>query len=368
MSRKPRRAAFTLIELLVVIAIIAILIALLLPAVQQAREAARRSSCKNNLKQLSLAVANFHDTYQRYPVGSDDGFSWQARILPQMEQAAIYEAFDFDSSFNSAGNRAAASALIPSFLCPSDPAPKRLTVDGVTDHAVSSYCGSGGPFPAEWSRDDHSGYKGTQLVAPLGSPVGGNNSDANVADYATIADITDGTSNTILLGEVTWQRSQNQRLYGSAGDSGGAGTFDDADRNLRMTYFGPNVPEDQVVPFGGSPCSIPNDIDTASWPYSCTRTNAEEFMFHSQHTGGAHFAFADGSVHFISDNIDSQPPRLENAGEWATNPRNKRFSNKRLWRVETEEGLRRAWKNKTFTLAVFQRLGMMNDGQPVGEF
>src|SRR5437660_1842136 len=101
MKRSPRRQGFTLIELLVVIAIIAVLIALLLPAVQQAREAARRSQCKNNLKQYGLALANYHDVYKMYPIGGDQTWGnstylgWQPRILPFIDQMPIFNQINF---------------------------------------------------------------------------------------------------------------------------------------------------------------------------------------------------------------------------------------------------------------------------------
>jgi prepilin-type N-terminal cleavage/methylation domain-containing protein len=140
-QNRATRSGFTLIELLVVIAIIAVLIALLLPAVQQAREAARRSQCKNNLKQLGLAMHNYHDTFGAFPpgwiaatrgVGPDvngglNGFGWGAMILPMMEQAPVYNQFRFELSINDTtgtpSNRSLIATSLPTFRCPSDPAP-----------------------------------------------------------------------------------------------------------------------------------------------------------------------------------------------------------------------------------------------------
>ncbi|OYW13961.1 MAG: hypothetical protein B7Z55_16195, partial [Planctomycetales bacterium 12-60-4] len=128
------RRGFTLIELLVVIAIIAILIALLLPAVQQAREAARRSQCVNNLKQLGLAIHNYHDNFNAFPPGwigvtnrtpdteGNSGFAWGAHLLPQLDQSPLYGRLNFNREcYDPAFNAVAMSTVLPAFRCPSDP-------------------------------------------------------------------------------------------------------------------------------------------------------------------------------------------------------------------------------------------------------
>src|SRR4051812_45828242 len=124
LTMKSRRPGFTLIELLVVIAIIAVLIGLLLPAVQAAREAARRAQCVNNLKQLGLALHNYHDTVGAFPLGrftnSSDSFSPFARILPFMEQSNAFAAANFDVPWSNAINLTATQTKIATFLCPSD--------------------------------------------------------------------------------------------------------------------------------------------------------------------------------------------------------------------------------------------------------
>ena len=156
-SLRLRRKGFTLIELLVVIAIIAVLIALLLPAVQQAREAARRTQCKNNLKQIGLASHNYLDTFGRFPINSDGrsiagpasgggscggttvaNFGWVARILPQFDQAPLFNQINFsDQTPNPVGNAAgwcspnnlpATSTVLTAMLCPSNPQPRKVTV------------------------------------------------------------------------------------------------------------------------------------------------------------------------------------------------------------------------------------------------
>ncbi len=257
--RRSRRG-FTLIELLVVIAIIAILIALLLPAVQQAREAARRSDCKSRLKQLALALANNHDVYNSFPPGTVeigdcgvnvstcDGAAWGAYILPYMEQDNLYRQLDPRQNAVSP----ATGEFLGTFVCPSD-----VEIDESLDYA--SYIGNAGD-------------NADRALNPGGAP----NPNAGVLNesnqawrsggkYVRFRDITDGSSNVIMLGEKLHTTS---RVYSSAW------------RNwwhIRMTQLAINTPA-STASAGGS--------------------------FGSQHTGGAQFAAADGSVHFISENID----------------------------------------------------------------
>ena len=241
MYLKKKTRGFTLIELLVVIAIIAILIALLLPAVQQAREAARRSSCKNNLKQIALALHNYHDTHSAFPPGAISvtesgnafnvwgeagntngaglhGTSWMLQILPFVEQASIYDQWNFTT--NVIGNRAQAEINIPGFYCPSrrkkvrridatislgeNPTPttatNRLTKGG-TDYGTCIGGGNG------WGDGDalHLTHSTAALIGNFsGSFLGAFsvNSDTNLRD------IKDGTSHTIMTGEM-------QRLHGN---------------------------------------------------------------------------------------------------------------------------------------------------------
>ena len=132
LNRNPR--GFTLIELLVVIAIIAILISLLLPAVQQAREAARRTQCKNNLKQLGLALHNYHDVYGCIPIADVNGASTpvsaHARLLPSIEQSALYSLVDFNVPYNHVNNTIPRNTELAAFRCPSDPTSLPASIGG----------------------------------------------------------------------------------------------------------------------------------------------------------------------------------------------------------------------------------------------
>jgi len=188
--RTANRNAFTLIELLVVIAIIAVLIALLLPAVQAAREAARRSQCVNNLKQLGLALANYHDVVGSFPPGASDmtfgcqQYSALVMILPQMEQTPVFNAFNFNlvsgACFSNAFNSTAQRVTVATFLCPSDA--DRLT--NVDAHA--NYCANFGTKPYRYSAAPN----GPFVIPTFG---GGG---FGVAKPVGIAAVKDGTSNT----------------------------------------------------------------------------------------------------------------------------------------------------------------------------
>ena len=274
--RRNSPRGFTLIELLVVIAIIAILIALLLPAVQQAREAARRSQCKNNLKQLGLALHNYHDTHRIFPFGyrtnpadpsngnSDSWIGWGTMILPFVDQASLYNLLADNDAFNCCvrwHQRAAittepgSKSVLPVFICPSDPMGGVNT--DMNSHGKSNYKGVG----------DHMSNDPYIFNSDVYSP------------GTRMRDIIDGTSNTAMVGE--------------------AGTLD--------TYIGSlwiGTLTNQLDP-------MTRMENTASYLINGTNTRG----FNSVHEGGAHFLFADGSVTFLSENIDGT--LYENLGEKA---------------------------------------------------
>lgn len=289
LDNKRLRPGFTLIELLVVIAIIAILISLLLPAVQQAREAARRTQCKNNLKQLGLALHNYHDMYNCFAPGWVDqnsstaaNWAWGVYLMPNIEQANLYSRLEVgDVQLSEALDQSAKLRLMttpmPGFRCPSDPAPdingrktllSQLLVEQAT--TISNYIAVNGG--GDWTYDG-------QLAGSFG-----RNSRVKIRDY------TDGTSNTIMIGERAWEL----QVPTGGNDQCNAGLVFgvSADQNLgthtqRMAMakglFGMN--------------QTGNDTTVSPVIPICARS------FSSRHTGGAQFVQADGSVRFVSENI-----------------------------------------------------------------
>ncbi|MFL5328529.1 MAG: DUF1559 domain-containing protein [Gemmataceae bacterium] len=237
------RNAFSLIELLVVLAIIAILMALLLPAIQQARGAATAAACKNNLRQIGLALHHFHDQKAKFPIGCVEWrptltgpqrqLAWSAYLLPYLEQSAVYDRIDFKKPFDHADNAAVAGAIVLSYICP---ASRRLE---------SLVQGRGAT--------DYGGMYGERITTPNEPPKG-----LMIRDQAfSIAEVTDGTAFTIIVGE----------------DS----RFPDAQWINGRNLF------DQAFAINQAP-SFENDL-------------------RSDHPGGAHAAFADGSAHFLRETM-----------------------------------------------------------------
>lgn len=254
-TSQRRSRGFTLIELLVVIAIIAVLIALLLPAVQQAREAARRSQCKNNLKQWGLAAHNYHDTHGALPMGAalPSQWLWRSMLLPYLEQGNLWNRVNFQSRlcFSAAaiaGANSPTKELIGVYNCPSDPNTSRPYVNFAGgDHMPTDYMGvSGG---ARDSNVDGVFY---------------------IRSRTRLADITDGTTNTFMIGE----RGIPNGLYWGWGLCG-AGTLD---AFLSMQYG-----------FSRGDGS-----------------GAHDSHFWSHHAGGSHFLLSDGSIRFVSYSTNYQ--------------------------------------------------------------
>ena len=304
----PRRQrGFTLIELLVVIAIIAVLIALLLPAVQQAREAARRSQCKNNLKQLGLALHNYHDTFNTLPIGTGSttacvwGNSWWVGILPYVDQASIYNAWDHNTDctgLNNANNmNLVTGKSISVARCPSSPLSSH---DFAPDNGFTP-----GPATAHYT-----GIAGAS-VDPQGrivnAPVGISGKSGVLFHNSKIrmADITDGTSNTIFVGEqsdwcietATGQKriaisSWPHGLYmGSAGD---ANPSDGRSFNVTTLRHRPGYKQAE----GG------HNAGGCSTTGVCGNMGVNN-PIQSAHVGGVHVLIGDGTVRFIGENINT---------------------------------------------------------------
>lgn len=283
------RRGFTLVELLVVIAIIGVLIALLLPAVQQAREAARRMQCSNNLKQMALAMHNYHDTHSAFPPavikeliqdtsGSQQSTVWSAFILPQIEQSAMYDqivGMGFGIIWNDDGtNEQLLRVRLDAYECPSSPDTGLLFDDDqVTQRPRGSY--------------------GVVLTGTVGYTISSNTTngeskhhmddDANNSRHngpffwqnvsSRFRDMVDGTSNTLMIGE----------------------RYHDEAPKRKHIYIGTSTGQDSHCKWGGSTGIQLNTLDIN-----------EQGMagFHSAHPGGALFSCVDGSTHFVSENID----------------------------------------------------------------
>lgn len=320
MSGKAKgRRGFTLIELLVVIAIIGVLVALLLPAVQQAREAARRTQCKNNLKQIGLALHNYHDVTNLFPPGWVSRsyqvsattelsiWSWGAFLLPYIDQTPLYNTLQpgsrsIDANLALGGATAAAlTTPLQGFLCPSDAgAPALNNFDGPlgtgatqqTNFATYNRHATNGTtnVPIATSNyvlvaDVGDSITPSVLEAPYGPPLGIGWNDSRVG----IKDLSDGSSNQLVVGERAFKL---KTLYIGAGNALGF------------------APPTAGAPYNGQQCrSCLAVVGIPYWGLNQTVVNADHQSrgFSSNHTGGVHFVLGDGSVRFISENIDHKP-------------------------------------------------------------
>ncbi|MGE3775703.1 MAG: DUF1559 domain-containing protein [Pirellulaceae bacterium] len=292
-SRTARRA-FTLVELLVVIAVIGILVSLLLPAVQAAREAARRMSCSNNLKQIGLALQNYHDTYKAFPYGFNVHETlWTAPILPFGEQSPLYDTLVFAEggignwNTNGSANERACATIVPLFRCPSMANLPPRDNEGIPGRVPVSYRGCAG---SDVYSDDVSTIpagiapnpRALEQV-PLNGLMWGNSS-------VRMADVIDGTSNTVIVGESftdTYSKDGQQMDYWQFGcpQSGG---WDPGDAG--GTEYSEGV--------GSTGPKLNSRLDPT------VSGVVMEMSFGSYHPGGALFALTDGSVHFIAQTID----------------------------------------------------------------
>ena len=350
--RRHAHKGFTLIELLVVIAIIAILIALLLPAVQQAREAARRIECKNKLKQFGLALHNYHDVHLCFPPGvmggdtrlygsaSDSvrGFGWGAYILPQVEEKAVYAAVDFNMpvfaytpiTATNSNENFLVSFHLSKFLCPTDIRPTQ-------DHSVrrapgigaSSYVANFGVNGFTRNRANVSWHEIGRFGAYVNSirpndlPNSASNGPFHVNSDTRLRHITDGSSNVMLLSE-----RQGNLPEGTQGASN-------------------NFPSQAIWAGGnryhamGSGLITINKCSVDSSPFEL---NSCVGAFSSLHSGGINACLADGSVRFISENIDSASEA----------------------EIDAIPSMRGAARRSVY--GIWQAICDINDGKVIGEF
>ncbi|PQO43330.1 DUF1559 domain-containing protein [Blastopirellula marina] len=303
------RAGFTLVELLVVIAIIGVLIALLLPAVQQAREAARRIQCRNNLKQAVLATHTYHDTYLQMPAYRRDNafWGWAAQLLPFIEQNNLADAIGVQgytypqAVAGTPGPNAIPSlaTVITSLRCPSTTGPETYTHSDGVEYGAISYAASRGYGQAGWDQDKAA------------------NTGAINREGLNFSAIVDGLSNTFALGETSYK----------------AGGWDSGPRGWAFWAGTP----------GNSYLERQNTLSRCvSFPMNSTA----HWGFTSQHPGGAFFAFCDGSVQFISEDIDFDKNGVPNGWFGGDSVNSQIYQN-------------------ASGMGVYQLLGIRDDGQPV---
>ncbi|WP_417385075.1 DUF1559 domain-containing protein [Gimesia sp.] len=312
---KLRIRGFTLIELLVVIAIIAILIALLLPAVQQAREAARRSTCKNQLKQIGLALHNYHDNYLRFPIGEQAGYirpNWRAPILPFLDQAPAYNQMNFNISTtvggfmseNSGGsygygtgagtNEVLKTLRVPVYNCPSSPFSNTSNDNGMNNYnqgQTMDYVGIAGATPAPGSSSGSCSVTG----AGYGNGTYCNNGLLAPNDSFRIRDVKDGTSNTMIVAEQSGQVNGKDCRSNYYGGWSGIGTAS------KMPSLGSGSN------WGSGTTTVMYSINsfwTSGAPTEASAPYGANTVLNSFHTGGTHVLLTDGAVRFVSENID----------------------------------------------------------------
>jgi prepilin-type N-terminal cleavage/methylation domain-containing protein len=292
---RPRSRAFTLIELLVVIAIIAILIGLLLPAVQKVREAAARMKCSNNLKQFALGMHNFHDQNGALPYGARtwvgdpysgpgawfDDFGWYAGIGPFIEQDNWYRMFNTTLSYSDPANDAARRVKIPLFACPSD--------IGLQENEWTSntWARLRGNYVVNWGNTDY-GQRAKGGVTFGGAPFGPRKG-------SRIADLTDGTSNTLLMSETLVVQTVSTGWHGPVSE-----ITSSLGGQMFTGWLPPNSPSADEVARALPPAGSLNGRPT---PVGVADTLDQSMAARGKHSGGVTAALGDASVRFVRNTI-----------------------------------------------------------------
>jgi prepilin-type N-terminal cleavage/methylation domain-containing protein len=314
-SHTGARRAFTLVELLVVIAIIGVLVGLLLPAVQAAREAARRMQCSNNLKNIALALHNYEGAYKVFPwgvtprntnplsehrpgvrMGIGHGWGWNSMILPYLEATNVYNRFDFGAPFDNNFNLVLQIAIpTPIYLCPSatvthansNPVFSYDEINGIRI-PTTHYYGVMGPINLDVSNKYTGPYPFRLSQASTNWDGFATGGILHYLSSTKMGSVTDGLSNTALLGELSWNGNKNgYRNWAMGTRSNFAGS-------AKNVVFGINE-----VPWTDDPATLAG-TKYAGFPHRILGS----ISFGSNHTGGAQFALGDGSVRFISKSID----------------------------------------------------------------
>jgi len=289
--RQRKNSAFTLVELLVVIAIIGVLVALLLPAVQAAREAARRNTCKNNLRQVGLAMHNYETSFGRLPPGyeysegsqgNEMGYSWGARILPFMELSNLYDQIDFKKPIYDADNAVVCARHIGMLLCPTDDvSPTGFVEMGDERYAMACYVANFGAPDLDEDQEQLQEILETDygtLTGPWG-PFYRNST-------TRLGQITDGTSQTLMIGE------RQNGPFRTAGSNGSHISYETTWVGAVRDIDDPTDDHGHMVLFQTG--HTPNDLDSDDRDVSAS------------HAGLAQFLLCDGSVHTVSEGIDMQ--------------------------------------------------------------
>lgn len=314
--KRWRNRGFTLIELLVVIAIIAVLIALLLPAVQQAREAARRTQCKNNLKQLGLALHNYHDTTLRLPASmiwlnlpggpggnssglqGNMGHSWIVAILPYFDNAPLYNLVNFNVPMTNAANLNIVATHLPAMCCPSDSfatSGNKCTTFGNGGWGRGNYAANG--YAPGWDRNQNN------IAVSDRGPM-------TYQGWNSIASITDGTSNTVASWEVRAGLSAGDPRGVWANGRAGGGTIMNC---LNVGWNGPGSTTGDCYGINEGRHDNGDDVwgcaNDSAQGMGCWGTGDGQAGPKSLHVGGVHALMCDGTVRFISNNLDGRVHR-----------------------------------------------------------
>ncbi|MEK6258296.1 MAG: DUF1559 domain-containing protein [Planctomycetota bacterium] len=328
MNRSHSRRAFTLIELLVVIAIIAVLIALLLPAVQQARESARRTQCKNNLKQIGLAIHNYLDTHSVFPFGKGPSYagapvyarwSQHAMLLPFLDQAPLYNSIDFSYPPETPG-MGGVIAFMPAYVSPTG-----TNAAGSRTRVAMFFCPSDTGVNDPWAgQNNYAGNQGGWLCDRSDSP--GNPAVPDIAlsevqtgvfyfgSRCSSRDVTDGLSNTAFFSEKMRGHGTpdpKTDLFVIPAQTSLAGTYSTCNSINTATATPLTSKWGYSWVMGENCCTqynhvaVPNTVSCAGTGFTGSMTNmAMQVSASSRHTGGVHVMMGDGATHFYSENID----------------------------------------------------------------